>query len=263
MPAYYAHKRFGKDVYEQLPKSLQNYINEHRPLFNIGLQGPDIFFFYKPYRSTSVAKYGNQLHAQSARPFFEHALQVIKLEGRDSASYAYILGVICHYILDSECHPYVDEMIQVSKVDHLEIEEEFEKKLLRMDKKDALAYNASKSIVDDMRSAQAIAPFYSGISDSEVQKSLHHMKLVKQLFCAPQQTKQHLLNTALRLSGNYGKLKGLMNQAQDNPKCFESNEGLLRRYQKAIKVAEKMLVHFDDCVVNGTILDKRMDRTFE
>ncbi len=263
MPAFYAHDRFGNDVYAKLPKTLQEKIAKYPSLFRIGLQGPDIFFFYQPYRKTKVAKYGNALHAISARPFFEHAIKVVREEGTDSASYVYLLGFICHFILDSECHPYVDEMIKVSKVEHLEIEAEFEKKLLRLDKQDALAYDASKVIVDDRFSALAIAPFYEGISTKEVQDSLHDMKRVKKLFCAPNAMKQNMINAALHLSGHYRQLNGLMMQRKDNPNCFESNEGLLRRYQKAIAVAGKMIVHFDDCVVHGTILDKRMNATFE
>lgn len=263
MPAFYAHKRFGNDVIQHIPSPLQQVIYKYRAQFDIGLQGPDIFFFYKPYRKTKVATYGNHLHAISARPFFEKAIAVVQEHGVESEQYAYILGVICHYILDSECHPYVDEMIAVSKVEHLEIEEEFEKKLLRMDHQDALAYDASKAIADDAFTANAIVAFYPEVSVQEVRTSLQHMRKVKRLFCAPSKGKQNILNAGLKVTGNYRKLNGLMNQRVDNPACFESNEGLLRRYQKAVPVAVKMLTHFDDCVNHGTILDKRMDRTFE
>lgn len=45
MPAFYAHERFGKKVWKQMHGELKETIREHYPQFQIGLQGPDIFFF--------------------------------------------------------------------------------------------------------------------------------------------------------------------------------------------------------------------------
>ena len=42
MPTTYAHYRFGKEVTEALPRGLQNTIEYHRDLYDIGLHGPDI-----------------------------------------------------------------------------------------------------------------------------------------------------------------------------------------------------------------------------
>ena len=46
MPTTYAHYRFGKEVTEALPRGLQNTIEYHRDLYDIGLHGPDILFYY-------------------------------------------------------------------------------------------------------------------------------------------------------------------------------------------------------------------------
>ncbi|MCI6023600.1 MAG: hypothetical protein MRZ52_06475, partial [Oscillospiraceae bacterium] len=71
MPAIYAHARFGHDVLDLLTDSAVDstmdstmdsaadaapstapaaarIIRANRPLFDIGLQGPDIFFYYNP-----------------------------------------------------------------------------------------------------------------------------------------------------------------------------------------------------------------------
>ena len=44
MPTTYAHYKFGKEVLSALPRPLQNSIEAHRELFDIGLHGPDILF---------------------------------------------------------------------------------------------------------------------------------------------------------------------------------------------------------------------------
>ena len=46
MPTTYAHYKFGKEVLSALPRPLQNSIEAHRELFDIGLHGPDILFYY-------------------------------------------------------------------------------------------------------------------------------------------------------------------------------------------------------------------------
>ena len=140
MPALYAHDRFGAKVSGRLEGELGEIVNRYYTQFSIGLQGPDIFFFYKPYKDNVIVRYGNHLHEISALSFFRHALSVVQRYGRDSGEYAYLMGFICHFILDSECHPYVDEMIEKTGVQHMEIEEEFEKLLLRLDYKDPFAY---------------------------------------------------------------------------------------------------------------------------
>ena len=127
MPAFYAHNRFGEKVAQKTDGELNEIISKYYVQFQIGLQGPDIFFFYRPWKSNRVSKYGYHLHEVSAASFFTHALTVVKEKGRDSREYAYLLGFICHYILDSECHPYVSEMMEALDVEHLEIEEEFER----------------------------------------------------------------------------------------------------------------------------------------
>ena len=55
MPAFYAHERFGKKVWQQTEGDLKEIIRSHYPQFRIGLQGPDIFFFYRLYTNNKVS----------------------------------------------------------------------------------------------------------------------------------------------------------------------------------------------------------------
>lgn len=263
MPAYYAHHRFGAKVSAVMSGEPKEIIDKYYTQFSIGLQGPDIFFFYRPWSSNNITRYGNHLHEVSAYPFFEHAIQVISKKGRDSREYAYLMGFICHFILDSECHPYVAEMIQRTGVQHLEIEEEFEKMLLRKDKKDALGYPLGDLVPTDNATAVAIYPFYQHISPATVKKSLKWLKLIKRIFRAPGALKQGILNALMHLTGKYDYWKGLMHQRKDNPKCIASNEGLLLRFDHAIDIAVTMLQKFDESILKESELDTRFDRTFE
>ncbi len=264
MPAIYAHDRFGAKVAKRLDPELKTIIEKYPAPYAIGLQGPDLLFFYRPLGKNRVNQYGVHLHKVSALPFFEHAREVVKEHGRDSREYAYLLGFICHYILDSECHPYVEQMIEKIGVQHLEIEEEFEKLLLRLDGKDAVAFQAATLVPTDAQTAGAIVPFYGEKIDQKiVLQSLRDLKTVKKLFCAPGALKQGFLNTVMKALRQYDKMKGLMYQRVDNPACRETDEGLKQRYDAAVDVAVEMIHSFDESLRTGGELNARFDRTFE
>ena len=132
MPAFFAHYQFGEQVVTQLNDELKDIIQKHKREFQIGLQGPDVFFFYRPWKTNDVVEYGNHLHEAPARWMFQRGMG----NGRHSAAYAYMIGVVCHFALDSFCHPFVDAYEKESGVSHMEIESEFEKMLLRREEKD-------------------------------------------------------------------------------------------------------------------------------
>lgn len=76
-----------------------------------------------------------------------------------AAARAYIYGVICHFALDSECHPYVEKMIHESGISHSEIEMEFDRLLLKEDYINPVRYLATKHIRPTKENGAVIAPF--------------------------------------------------------------------------------------------------------
>ena len=127
MPTTYAHYKFGKEVISALPRPLRSTVENHRELFDIGLHGPDILFYYHPMKRNTVNGQGYDLHDKPADLFFRHAAETVKKAEDPAAARAYIYGVICHFALDSECHPYVEKMIHESGISHSEIEMEFDR----------------------------------------------------------------------------------------------------------------------------------------
>lgn len=90
MPTTYAHYRFGTEVLEKLPQSLQETIQRDRELYDIGLHGPDILFFYKPLEKNTVNRQGGLLHQKPAAEFFEHACEIIEKAEDSNAATTYI-----------------------------------------------------------------------------------------------------------------------------------------------------------------------------
>ena len=54
MPTTYAHYKLGQAVRESLQEREKKIVEEYPELFNIGLHGPDIFFYYKPFSENKV-----------------------------------------------------------------------------------------------------------------------------------------------------------------------------------------------------------------
>ncbi len=73
MPASYAHYRFGREVTGCLPFVYRKTIESHQDLYNIGLHGPDILFYYRPISSNEINQTGYALHDKPASEFFGQA----------------------------------------------------------------------------------------------------------------------------------------------------------------------------------------------
>ena len=109
MPSTYAHRRFGANVLDHLPAPLREKLEAHRELYDIGLHGPDVLFYYHAEKSTPVAALGNAMHDEPGRTFFDRARRVVHEEADRKAALAYALGFVCHFALDSTCHPFVEQ----------------------------------------------------------------------------------------------------------------------------------------------------------
>lgn len=59
---------------------------------------------------------------------------------------AYMLGFGCHYILDSTCHPYVNQVAKEGKISHTLLEKEFDRMLMYETGKNPLHFYPSHGI---------------------------------------------------------------------------------------------------------------------
>ena len=130
MPSTYAHYTFGERMLPLFPAKIRALIQENRALYDIGLHGPDILFYYKALCSNEVNAVGYEMHDKPGADFFAPAKEIWQQFRTDGASCAqhtaYLLGFLCHYALDQCCHGYVEKMMAVSGLSHAEIETEFD-----------------------------------------------------------------------------------------------------------------------------------------
>ena len=263
MPALYAHNQFGNKVLRKLDEENRKRALRYLPLFRIGLQGPDYLFFYHPFQKNEISGTGYRIHEESALGFIEHAQKIVEEKGMDSPEYAYALGFICHFALDSECHPFVESEILRTGVGHIEIESEFEKHLMRKNGEEPLSYPIGKTFPTDPKTAGIVAEFYEGITSKYACRSLRSMRFCKIVLTAPCPVKRALIDIGMRISGQYESLQGHLLRPKDNPKCSESIVGLEKRLEGAVPVALGLIRDFESSVEVGTELSDRFDRNFE
>lgn len=246
MPSTYAHYRMGQEVRADVGECEKHVIEHALELFNIGLHGPDILFYYKPLKSNPVNRIGYGMHERSGQEFFERAAQVIRAHPGEDAYLAYLYGFLCHFALDTTCHGYIDEKIESSGVSHAEIEVEFDRMLMLTDGYDPVRHHLTGHIVPSLENARIIREFFKGVTAEEVQKALAGMIKNNELLLAPSAAKRILIKLLLALSGNYKEMHGLMVNITPNPKCVDSNEKLYSLYCQAEKTAVRLIEEYGD-----------------
>ena len=263
MPAVYAHQLFGYEVLKKLPHTLTDLINAHKTQFQIGLQGPDYLFFYKPLSKNTISQTGYTMHYAPAKDFLEKVLPVIHEEGITSPAYAYLLGFICHFMLDSTCHPYVEEKVIELGFNHIEMESEFERFLLLKNNHNPLSYPTCKLIPTDDVTAMTIASLYEGITVPKVKRALLSMYYYKMLLTSPHSVKRNLLISLLHVTGHYESMQGHLLRPDANPKSATTNPELLQLFKEAIPDTVSILQDFHETVISGKNLNERFNRNFD
>ncbi|MGE5677188.1 MAG: zinc dependent phospholipase C family protein [Pseudomonadota bacterium] len=113
MPALITHYLCGDGVLRELENAAaKKSIINNRNVFNLGTQGPDIFFYHEAWpwaKSHDIPALGDRMHDERTGKFILEALRYAKSAGAAEKPVltAYLCGYICHYALDCQTHPYI------------------------------------------------------------------------------------------------------------------------------------------------------------
>ena len=263
MPTTYAHYTFGMKVLKELSKELRECIGKNTDLYNIGLHGPDILFYFKPLKSNKINKLGNEIHKTNADVFFNNAKETILSCDDYNKAFAYISGFICHYMLDSQCHPYI--RTKESQISHNEIEAEFDRAIMLEDNLNPITFKPTSHIVPSIENAKCIASFFRDASSEEILKALKSMKVYLNLLVAPGRIQRALLTGALKISGSVDKI-GLIKKYSPIEGCGEINDELMELYNEAIKPCALLIEEYfnmcRDTSFTNVNINERFNRNF-
>lgn len=230
MPAAYAHYRFGTQAMEQLEPAVRQQVSRFRHVFDMGVQGPDLFFYYDPLFRTAQGALGNKFHAQSGEVFFSSAIRRLRLNPSEVGT-VYLYGVLAHYCLDSTVHPFVNETVAAGEVRHVEMESEFDRFLLTKDGKvPAHVQDLSQYVGLSRGECVTVAGLYPGATAGGVRRGVGNMKRILKLLSS---RNRKTVETLVGVAGKTGK--DMLIPRSQAPGSEERDEAMLALYEGALE----------------------------
>ncbi|MCC8167911.1 MAG: zinc dependent phospholipase C family protein [Clostridiales bacterium] len=284
----------GQEVRNEVSGLAKQAIEAYPQLYQIGLHGPDILFYYKPLVGGEITKEGSRMHRRSGEEFFKHAAEVIREHmvkedasdgdsapiqgsindrkiagGSDACRYdmaylSYAYGFICHFALDVSCHGYIGQKIVESGISHTEIESEFDREMLVADGFDPVRKRLTDHLVPSIENGRVIADFYfKAVRPEDAAKAVKGMIFYSNIFLSPSRFKRVLVNAALKVSGNYDGVHGMMINYEKNPKCNDSCRKLTELYGQARELAIRLIMEYGEYLDGKQELDEVYKYNFE
>lgn len=260
MPTTYTHYRFGRDVCRQLPLSVQEAIDEYQGLYDLGVHGPDLLFYYKALTKNPVNRTGSDIHAKAGYLFFEPAARQVKAMADPEPAMVYLYGFLCHFTLDSFCHPYIEQMSRSQGITHSAIEAELDRFFLEKDGYSPLSYRPIKHLVPCIFHARVVAPFFPGIGVRKILTCMKSQPFYLSLLVVPGPARNKL---ARRIAGLKSKsLADMIMPYEKIPACIPMNLHMETLYGQAVSAAVELIQNYMAYLDGNAPLDQRFHHTF-
>lgn len=250
MPAIMTHNFFGEQMIALLDKrALAS--QSQRDAFLLGNQGPDVFFYaIRSRKSSSLHKLGKMMHHNAITAEFDAMRTLIRhMNPEDlSVAEAYLKGFICHHVLDSTAHPFinaqVDEIINAG-VDglgpdarsqiHLQIEADLDSMMLwRSRGVDVLSYRPYEEIlhgsretvdvIDKVMRYVAAGAYQMPLKPGSWASCLNDFRSAQRLLYSPTGTKRAWLGRIERILRPHSTVQALMPRPGIRNTCEYSND---------------------------------------
>lgn len=261
MPTTYAHWRFGDHCLSLLPQNLQQIVLNHREIFDYGVHGPDIYFYYNVLKYNKVNAFGNTLHSTPystiLKTFHAHLSECNDRE----AALSYILGFTCHFTLDTYCHSFIEKVDKTTAYSHNKIESQFDRYLMEKDHLNPVKTRVTTTLKPDRAMALTISTLFSHFDTDTVYKTLKDQKLYLNLLKDRNGVKRWFLETGMTLI-RADNFKDLLTTTE----TLEDLKGVLLRLDKLFEAARQhypfLAENVMDYMEKDTPLDPYLDHTF-
>ena len=284
MPSSITHQLIAEEACKRLPGDVQKIIDRSPDEFQLGAQGPDVFFFYR-IGSRSEYNLGRFLHryrVYDVFSFFLNALRPDTLPRFTDASrekaLAYILGYITHYCADSTFHPFVYNYLDANRCAkrvHQQMENDWDVYFLReLRDKSAEKYKfafSAKEIIEDGSVARLYGCLARVLDREDIDKrrfdkSVKHFASYLKFFHKKCYSSQRHWEGAEKLFHTKPLLGALYPRENPDP-AFLSGEQFSelsegrgetadQLFERAVSESERLILLFLDCVEHGQSLPK-------
>ena len=261
MPAIYAHKMFGERILSCLSRERFPEIFAHPEAFALGLHGPDVLFYYRPLQKNPVSDKGNAMHEASAAPFFTRARDIIKNTPQEQACRAYLYGFVCHFCLDSVCHPTVAELMARYSLTHTAVEAALERSMLLADGVSPTRTKLATHIQATPETIAAVS-LVCGVTPAQAKKAIRSMRFYSGLLRAANPVKRGIVRSALRLAHKKSILD-MMLLPTAPPSYADIGEALSLKFTAALPKAKALLLNLRAFLDGTEALDGRFSTNYE
>lgn len=262
MPTTYAHDLFGKMVYHRLDPEIQEKIKKYQITYQIGLHGPDILFYVRPFHKNRFNQMAHRLHREEAAGFFERGRELYQKTGNEEIL-VYLLGFICHFMLDSTCHPYISEYMKKTGARHDEIETEFDRALMVRTGKDPFHYQPGSVIRIEKNSVDAISEVMEGMSHRDIVRALMGSKFYTKLPICDSEKKRKIKLAVARILFMYRLADGRIIRGEPKDICLESTQHLTQLFRQTVPEAAAMINEYYKQRNGSDRLNVRFDRNYK
>lgn len=200
MPTTYAHWRFGDKCIRMLPDDLQNIILNNRAIFDYGVHGPDIFFYYNCLKHNEVNRYGSAMHDIPYKDTLAQIKENFKKTENKDMALSYLLGFTCHFTLDSYCHGFIEKVDETMPYSHGKIESQFDRYLLIKDGFNPVTKSVTDMFHPDEKMAKVIFGLFNKFDEDIIYKTLKDQKLYLNLLKDNSDIKRFFLTTAMDIA---------------------------------------------------------------
>lgn len=261
MPNFYTHYLFGQRALAAMTAEQAKAAAADLNVFNLGLQGPDVFFYGSVFGSKSATKFGQKLHKLSGRNVFETMLSPYDTAAVPASVRACIMGVVGHFTLDVVVHPYVYE-VQTDMPHHLALESDFDAYLMRCaGQSSPWTNNLYELIAADRQTQEVIAEVYAPwpeISRKSCMSSVRNMRTIRRMMRTPTVSRFRFVRRVMKIMGIYKALYGMLLP----PPVPEFPDGVLwpDKPQDAMEKMDELLTEaLPIYLENLTALDERIE----
>ena len=200
MPTTYAHWRFGDKCIRMLPDDLQNIILNNRAIFDYGVHGPDIFFYYNCLKHNEVNRYGSAMHDIPYKDTLAQIKENFKKTENKDMALSYLLGFTCHFTLDSYCHGFIEKVDETMPYSHGKLESQFDRYLLIKDGFNPVTKSVTDMFHPDKKMAKVISGLFNKFDEDIIYKTLKDQKLYLNLLKDNSDIKRFFLTTAMDIA---------------------------------------------------------------
>lgn len=263
MPSHYTHLCFGRHVIEAMPEHLRDAVWKHKHCYLAGLQGPDPLFYYRPLvKHNPVRQRGSEIHQESGRAFFSPAMQVLRQEKTPQRA-SYVAGCICHYMLDTACHPYIEGELARHGIGHLQVETELDSTLLLERGVDLYRPDLVAYLWPGEELTQAAAPFYQGLTEKQVDGSFRAMKKYVPFTRWKNNLLRRSIKGVLSLVGMKQADLGVLVEPTLNPDLAWAVAELRKKMMDEVAPTVEEIQGFFQAVEGKQPLSRRFDASFD